>query len=84
MHEEAKITSKGQITVPKRIRARLGVKDGDTLSFDEEGEKVVVSRVRKVSPFEKYRGILKQGKGRTREEIIRDIREMRDGDSREL
>ena len=83
MHEEAKITSKGQITVPKRIRTRLGVKEGDALSFDEEGEKVVVSRVRKVSPFEKYRGILKRGKGLSREEVVRVVREMRDGDSHE-
>ena len=80
MHEEAKITSKGQITVPKRIRARLGVKDGDILSFDEEGDKMVVSRGRGESPFAKYRGILKRGRGMSREEIIRSVREMRDGE----
>ena len=80
MHEQAKLTSKGQITVPKRIRARLGVKEGDALAFDEEGDKMVVSKVRNESPFEKYRGILKRGKGMSREDVVKQIREMRDGD----
>lgn len=79
MHEQAKITSKGQITVPKKVRVRLGARDGDILSFDEEGDKMVVSRVRSESPFEKYRGILKRGKGLSREEVVRQVREMRDG-----
>lgn len=80
MHEQAKLTSKGQITIPKRIRARLGVKEGDALVFNEEGDKMVVSKVRNKSPFEKYRGILKRGKGMSREDVVKQIREMRDGD----
>ena len=37
--EMAKITSKGQITVPKRVRTRLAVGPGDQLAFefDEQG-----------------------------------------------
>jgi AbrB family looped-hinge helix DNA binding protein len=77
MHEEAKITSKGQITVPKRIRTRLGVKEGDLLAFDDDGDKVVVRPVRKVSPFEKYRGIGNKGIGLGREAVIRYVRDMR-------
>ena len=35
----AKITSKGQITLPKEIRERLGVGNGDTVRFEiEDGE----------------------------------------------
>jgi AbrB family looped-hinge helix DNA binding protein len=29
----ATVTSKGQITIPKRIRVRLGVKPGDRVAF---------------------------------------------------
>lgn len=40
--ELAKITSKGQITIPVAIRKLLGVKDGDKVLFVQEGGKVVM------------------------------------------
>ncbi|MCC8044655.1 MAG: AbrB/MazE/SpoVT family DNA-binding domain-containing protein [Clostridiales bacterium] len=40
--ELAKITSKGQITIPIAIRRLLGVKDGDKVMFVQEGNKVVM------------------------------------------
>lgn len=38
--ELAKITSKGQITLPIEIRRKLGVKEGDKVMFVEEGGRV--------------------------------------------
>ena len=37
------VTSKGQITIPKKVRERLGLSSGDRLlfRFDEEGRLVV-------------------------------------------
>ena len=40
--ELAKITSKGQITIPAAIRQKLGVKDGDKVLFVEDNGKVVM------------------------------------------
>ncbi len=40
--ELAKITSKGQITIPPAIRKLLGVRDGDKVLFVQEGDKVVM------------------------------------------
>lgn len=40
--ELAKITSKGQITIPVAIRKFLGVKDGDKVMFVQEGNKIVM------------------------------------------
>ncbi len=40
--ELAKITSKGQITIPVAIRKKLGVKDGDKVLFIQEGEKIIM------------------------------------------
>ena len=40
--ELAKITSKGQITLPIEIRRRLGVKDGDKVAFVEQGDNIVI------------------------------------------
>jgi len=40
--ELAKITMRGQITIPIQIRKRLGVKDGDKVIFIEENGRIVV------------------------------------------
>ncbi|MGI8509008.1 MAG: AbrB/MazE/SpoVT family DNA-binding domain-containing protein [Gemmatimonadaceae bacterium] len=49
MFATTKITSKGQITVPKAIRERLGVKPGDTLIYDIAGDTVTLKRL---DPFD--------------------------------
>ena len=40
--ELAKVTSKGQITIPAAIRRLLGLKEGDKVLFVQEGGKVVM------------------------------------------
>ena len=40
--ELAKVTSKGQITIPVAIRRALGVKDGDKVMFIEQDGKVIM------------------------------------------
>ena len=40
--ELAKVTSKGQITIPVGIREKLGVKTGDKILFVEEDGKIVI------------------------------------------
>ena len=40
--ELAKITSKGQITIPVAIRRLLGVKDGDKVAFVERDGNVMI------------------------------------------
>ncbi len=42
--EQATVTSKGQITLPKAIRQALGVSVGEKLSFEWNGSQVVVRR----------------------------------------
>ena len=49
MSMTSKITSKGQTTLPKEIRDKLGVRSGDTLVYEVEGNAV---RVRKAEPFD--------------------------------
>jgi len=40
--ELAKITSKGQITIPIDIRRKLGVKEGDKVLFVEESGRIYI------------------------------------------
>ncbi|MGC2636701.1 MAG: AbrB/MazE/SpoVT family DNA-binding domain-containing protein [Acidobacteriaceae bacterium] len=74
---EATLTSKGQITVPREVRRRLGLQTGDKLLFEEDGEVVRVRPVRKRSPFAKYRGIGNPGLGRGRKSIAWWLRQLR-------
>ena len=40
-----RITSKSQTTVPRAVRTALGLEPGDTVAWEIEGDRVVVSRV---------------------------------------
>ncbi len=40
--ELAKVTSKGQITIPIDIRRKLRIKEGDKILFIEEGGKIYI------------------------------------------
>ena len=80
MQTKAKLTSKGQITVPLRVRKALGVKEGDALIFEQNGDEMVVRPEKKESPFAKYRGIGTPGIGSGREAVIRYVRSLRDPD----
>jgi len=39
-----RLTSKGQVTVPKHIREKLGVGPGDDVGFREEGQLVIIEK----------------------------------------
>ncbi|MGH6854160.1 MAG: AbrB/MazE/SpoVT family DNA-binding domain-containing protein [Aestuariivirga sp.] len=38
-----RITSKGQVTIPKAIREKLGVGPGSNVGFAEDGDKIVLT-----------------------------------------
>lgn len=44
MEAVAKITSKGQVTVPKAVREALGISEGDQVIFRVEGNRAVLAR----------------------------------------
>ena len=41
----AKLSARGQTTIPKSIREAVGIYVGDTLAFETDGEQVVVRKV---------------------------------------
>lgn len=46
MDVAAKVTSKGQVTVPKAVREALGISEGDEVVFRVEGNRAVLARTR--------------------------------------
>ena len=71
----AKITSKGQITLPLKIRQRLGVQSGETISFEEAQEGFLVKKVLKKSPFDRWVGSLKLLQGKTSDDLVEEMRD---------
>ena len=82
MSEQAKITSKGQITVPKKVRRALGVEPGDSLLFEHHGDEVVVKPIKKKSSFAKYRGIGNPEIRSGRKALLDHFEQMRGHDSK--
>lgn len=70
-----RMTSKGQVTIPKKFRERLGVSGGDEVEFFEKGDDVVVRKETGKSPFDEWHGYLKKRlRGKRTDEIIREMR----------
>lgn len=44
MDAAAKLTSKGQVTVPKVVREALGLEEGDEVLFHVEGNRAILAR----------------------------------------
>ncbi len=53
---EATLTSKGQITLPAALRAKLGLVEGSKVKFSYDGKKTTLTPE---LPISAYRGILK-------------------------
>ena len=55
------VTSKGQTTIPERIRKALGIKPGDKLAYEVEGERATI----RVHPgLRSLKGALASSKGK--------------------
>ncbi|MHB2009994.1 MAG: AbrB/MazE/SpoVT family DNA-binding domain-containing protein [Acidobacteriaceae bacterium] len=73
----AKITSKGQITVPNQVRRALGVAAGDRLAFEERAGEMRVVPIRAESPFARYRGMGNPQIGSGKRAIVKSLRDLR-------
>lgn len=69
----ARLTSKGQITIPKIVRNKLGIATGEELIFEEKNGAFYFKKSIKESPFDKWTGYLKGDKKRT-DTIVEELR----------
>jgi len=70
----AKVTSKGQVTIPKRVRERLGVQPGEDVGFEEKDGVIFIKKALTKSPFDKWVGKLKHLKGQRSNDLVKEIR----------
>lgn len=80
----SKVTAQGQVSVPAKVRQRLGVGPGSVLEWDEEGDRVVVRKAGRYSSEDIHRALFPtRPKRRTIEEmksgLRRDIRKRHAG-----
>ena len=45
MAQEVVVTRRGQTTIPKSVRKKLGIQEGTRLLVDTEGNKVVLTKI---------------------------------------
>lgn len=69
---KTKMTEKGQITVPKQVRERLGLRPGDQLDVEEQEGRLVARKLSPVDPIASVWGIISLPQGT--DEFIREIR----------
>ena len=70
---ESKITSQGQVSIPARIRRKLGLAPGSRVEWCERGEEVILRRASKYSSLDIHEAVFDTPSAR------RSIEDMDDG-----
>ena len=78
--ELAKVTSKGQITIPLAIRDMLGLKSGDKVFFEESKGKVYITNASQITLSNiqtQMQGEAEKEGFRTEDDVVAYIKELR-------
>lgn len=76
--KQAKVTSKGQVTIPAEVRDALRLREGDTGSFEvDDPDQAKRCTVRAGSPFALYAGTLREDRGLDAEGVVAELRNAR-------
>ena len=77
MSMKAVVSEKGQVTIPKRLRDRLGIVPGAVLEFREESGTLVASTACSADAIASVYGIL--AAGRPGDELVDELRGVEGG-----
>ena len=78
--ELAKITSKGQITIPIAIRKKLSLKDGDKVLFVQEGNKIIMMNASinaLLKAQKEFIGVADELNLKTEQDVVNMVKEIR-------
>jgi AbrB family looped-hinge helix DNA binding protein len=70
----AKGKSKGQVTIPKKVRDKLGVHPGEDVGFEEKEGVIVITKAVSKSPFDKWVGRLAKLEGQKSDDLVKELR----------
>ena len=73
---KAKVAERGQVTIPKTLRRKLGLVPGTILDFEVDGGRLVAAKLQPQGPVEAVFGSL--GRGRSTDELVGKLRGQRD------
>jgi antitoxin PrlF len=84
--EVSRVSSKGQVTIPKAIRELLKLDEGDKVAFIEENGKIVIAKSNVVALRQFLDSMSKeaQEKGITEEMLLNDLEQVREEMLRKL
>ena len=68
----SKLTAQGQVSVPARVRQRLGVGPGSVLEWDDDGDRVVVRKAGRYSSEDIHRALFATRPERRTIEALKD------------
>ncbi len=69
---KAVVAERGQVTIPKRLRERLGIRPGTVLEFREEADKRIAQKSEAAGALDRWYGSL--GRQRRTDDILRALR----------
>jgi len=69
---KAKVAERGQVTIPKILRERLGIRPGTVLHFQEDHGKLVVEKASTMDSLDRFYG--KLGSGRRTDDVVKELR----------
>jgi len=72
MSMKTRVTERGQITIPKDVRERLGIRPGQVLEVREEDGRIVAVKSLQEEPVKSVTGVLRTD--RTVDEILGELR----------
>jgi AbrB family looped-hinge helix DNA binding protein len=70
----SKVTTKGQITIPQRLRESFGIAPGDEVEFLVEDGHIRLQKRQEGSPFARWRGYLCSLEDRDVDALIEEMR----------
>jgi antitoxin PrlF len=76
---EATVAERGQITLPKAVRDKLGLTKGMKLKIEIDGGRIIL-RKDVDDALSRLRGLIKLPPGKTSDDIIRELRGRAPGD----
>jgi len=78
--EVSRISSKGQVTIPKTIRELLNLNEGDRVAFLEENGKIMITKASLIALNELQDALSKEAKEKSisEEELLTELKAVRE------